>query len=311
MHGVFDGARLLLRKPFARRGCCFPANSTASAPRNWTRFAAQYPARGLPVNASRLASRPETRASLGAGAIGYILPREGGPGRLAISYPVKDLHLLSSRQLAWRTLKWVNCPRRQRRPPPTLSLRYRPVEAQTANPDAPRNRNPSFHLAPHWPQGGRFHVWIFAPAARLVPMRSRPGQASGRSGRQAVEGRLHDLPVTRIWGRSRERCSNAFRADLIWFSADSPRSVSDARSWVWSSATSLRYCAFSVVPTLFGELSPVAERGHIGRAGQSRSHDHPNEPAAMIAPADRVLRKTRSGYRPEKAAASHSDRRRP
>jgi hypothetical protein len=30
-----------------------------------------------PVNASRLASRPETRASLRAGAIGYILPREG------------------------------------------------------------------------------------------------------------------------------------------------------------------------------------------------------------------------------------------
>jgi hypothetical protein len=30
------------------------------------------------------------------------------PGRLAISYPVKDLHLLSSRQLAWRTLVGVN-----------------------------------------------------------------------------------------------------------------------------------------------------------------------------------------------------------
>ena len=34
VHGVFDSARLLVRQPFARGGCCFPANRTASAPRN-------------------------------------------------------------------------------------------------------------------------------------------------------------------------------------------------------------------------------------------------------------------------------------
>jgi len=43
VRGVFDSARLLIRKPFARRGCCFPANSTASAPRNSTRFADTQP----------------------------------------------------------------------------------------------------------------------------------------------------------------------------------------------------------------------------------------------------------------------------
>jgi hypothetical protein len=30
-----------------------------------------------------------------------------GPGRLARPYPVEDSHLLSSRQLDWRTLLWV------------------------------------------------------------------------------------------------------------------------------------------------------------------------------------------------------------
>src|SRR5262249_11268968 len=54
VHGVSDCARLLVRKPFARRGCCFPANRTASAPRNSTRFAAQYPARGLPCERFKL-----------------------------------------------------------------------------------------------------------------------------------------------------------------------------------------------------------------------------------------------------------------
>ena len=49
VHGVFDCARLLVRKPVPRGGCCFPANCTASAPRNSTRFAAQYPARGIPL----------------------------------------------------------------------------------------------------------------------------------------------------------------------------------------------------------------------------------------------------------------------
>ena len=55
VHGVFDCARLLVRKPVPRGGCCFPANCTASAPRNSTRFAAQYPARGLPCERFKLA----------------------------------------------------------------------------------------------------------------------------------------------------------------------------------------------------------------------------------------------------------------
>src|ERR1700687_623398 len=36
-------------KPFARGGCCFPANRTASAPRNSTRFPAQYPSPRHPL----------------------------------------------------------------------------------------------------------------------------------------------------------------------------------------------------------------------------------------------------------------------
>src|SRR5262249_45637374 len=48
VHGVSDSARLLIRKPFARGGCCLLFSSTRSAPRNSTRFAARYPAHGLP-----------------------------------------------------------------------------------------------------------------------------------------------------------------------------------------------------------------------------------------------------------------------
>jgi hypothetical protein len=54
VRGVSDSARFLVRKPFARGGCCFPANRTASAPRNSTRFAAQYPARGIPCERFKL-----------------------------------------------------------------------------------------------------------------------------------------------------------------------------------------------------------------------------------------------------------------
>jgi hypothetical protein len=52
-----------------RGGCCLLFSGTRSAPRNSTRFAAQYPARGLPCErfTSALAGR---RASLGAGAVG-------------------------------------------------------------------------------------------------------------------------------------------------------------------------------------------------------------------------------------------------
>ena len=96
VHGVFDCARLLVRKPVPRGGCCFPANCTASAPRNSTRFAAQYPARGLPCERFELAL---------AGS-----PRITG-GRLARPYPVEDLHLLSFASLSWRSQFWVKSTR--------------------------------------------------------------------------------------------------------------------------------------------------------------------------------------------------------
>ncbi len=58
------------------RRCCLLFKRTRSTPRNWTRFAAQYLARGLPCErfTSALTGR---RASLGVGAVGYSLPREG------------------------------------------------------------------------------------------------------------------------------------------------------------------------------------------------------------------------------------------
>jgi hypothetical protein len=73
---VSDCARFFSCKPFVMRRCCLLFNGTRSAPRNWTRFAAQYLARGLPCErfTSALAGR---RASLGDGAVGYSLPREG------------------------------------------------------------------------------------------------------------------------------------------------------------------------------------------------------------------------------------------
>jgi hypothetical protein len=69
VHGVFDCARSLHGKPIRRGGCCLLFSRTRSAPRNSTRFAAQYPARGLPCErfTSALAGR---RAPLGAGAAG-------------------------------------------------------------------------------------------------------------------------------------------------------------------------------------------------------------------------------------------------
>src|SRR5262249_22562856 len=68
-HKVSDCARFFPCKPI-RHGSMLPARQrTRSAPRNWTRFAAQYLARGLPCE--RFTS-PLTghRASLGVGAVG-------------------------------------------------------------------------------------------------------------------------------------------------------------------------------------------------------------------------------------------------
>src|SRR5262245_30708810 len=67
---------------------------TRSAPRNSTRFAAQYPARGLPCE--RFAAGLATR-----------LAHHSGPRRLARPFLAEDLHLLFFRQLDWRTQLWV------------------------------------------------------------------------------------------------------------------------------------------------------------------------------------------------------------
>ena len=89
MSGVCDCAGLLVVKPFQREDVAYrPA------------VRRQHPGIGpvsqldtqpvvSPVNASRRTSR--------------FAAHHSGPGRLAIPYPVKDFHLLSSRQLAWRT----------------------------------------------------------------------------------------------------------------------------------------------------------------------------------------------------------------
>src|SRR5215510_12713961 len=73
---VSDCARFFPCKPFAMGQCCLLFLRTRSAPRNSTRFAAQCLARGLPCErfTSALTGR---RASLGVGAVGYTLPREG------------------------------------------------------------------------------------------------------------------------------------------------------------------------------------------------------------------------------------------
>src|SRR5262245_35284114 len=66
---------------------------TRSAPRNSTRFAAQYPARGHPCE--RFAAGLATR-----------LAHHSGPRRLARPFLAEDLHLLFFRQLDWRTRFW-------------------------------------------------------------------------------------------------------------------------------------------------------------------------------------------------------------
>jgi hypothetical protein len=74
---VFDCARFISCKPFAMRRCCLLVSAL-------DRHLGIGPVSQLntrpvvsPVNASRLASRTEPRASLGVGAVGYSLPREG------------------------------------------------------------------------------------------------------------------------------------------------------------------------------------------------------------------------------------------
>src|SRR4249920_3285670 len=80
---VSDCARLLHPQAICAGRMLPSRQRTRSAPRNSTRFAARYPARGLPCErfTAALASRN--------------LVHHSGPGRLARPYPVEDLHLLS------------------------------------------------------------------------------------------------------------------------------------------------------------------------------------------------------------------------
>src|SRR5262252_9152040 len=64
---------------------------TRSAPRNSTRFAARYPARGHPCE-------------LFAAGLATRLAHHSGPRWLAIPCLAEDLHLLFVRQLDWRAL---------------------------------------------------------------------------------------------------------------------------------------------------------------------------------------------------------------
>jgi hypothetical protein len=85
---VYDCARFAHASQYAMGRCCLLFSRMRSAPRNWTRFAARYLARGLPVNASLLPSRAEARAPLGSG--GWLDLSRGG-----LSIPC---------ELSWRTL---------------------------------------------------------------------------------------------------------------------------------------------------------------------------------------------------------------
>ena len=83
VHGVSDCARLLHPQAICAGRMLPSRQRTRSAPRNSTRFAARYPARGLPCERFTAGPREQN------------LVHHSGPGRLARPYPVEDLHLLS------------------------------------------------------------------------------------------------------------------------------------------------------------------------------------------------------------------------
>src|SRR4029450_11209181 len=86
VHGVSDGARLPLCKPIAQGGCCLLFSGTRSAPRNSTRFAAQYPARGLPCERFKLSLTASPCITRGQGGwLGLT------PWKTRTSYPLASL----------------------------------------------------------------------------------------------------------------------------------------------------------------------------------------------------------------------------
>jgi len=91
VHGVYDSARLLVRKPLRGEDVAF--SSTERDRHLGIRPVSQLnnPAHSDPCETLRAEPR------------GYP-SHHSGPGRLARPYPVKDLHLLSFASLSWRTL---------------------------------------------------------------------------------------------------------------------------------------------------------------------------------------------------------------
>src|SRR5262249_47072437 len=83
VRGVSDSARFLVRKPFARGGCCLLFSRTRSAPRNSTRFAAPYPARGIPCERFKLSLAASPCITQGRGGrLGLT------PWKTCTSYPL-------------------------------------------------------------------------------------------------------------------------------------------------------------------------------------------------------------------------------
>src|SRR5262245_39345313 len=77
VHKVSDCARFFPCKPFAMGRCCLLFSRTRSAPRNSTRFAAQYLARGLPCERFTVALASKT-SCITRGRGGWLdLPRAG------------------------------------------------------------------------------------------------------------------------------------------------------------------------------------------------------------------------------------------
>src|SRR5450756_242765 len=73
VHKVSDCARFFSCEPFAMRRCCLLFKRTRSAPRNWTRFAAQYLARGLPCE--RFTSALTGPGALAVGSLDGVIGR--------------------------------------------------------------------------------------------------------------------------------------------------------------------------------------------------------------------------------------------
>jgi hypothetical protein len=133
--------------------CCLLFSGTRSAPRNSTRFAAQYPAHGLPCErfTSALGIRPVSQLNTQLMVSPVNASRQpsrtaahhSGPERLARPCSVVDFHLLSFASLSWRSPPRV-ISGRQGRALTTSGIRGKAVE-----------NCPNFRLLPETHRRGR------------------------------------------------------------------------------------------------------------------------------------------------------------